>query len=289
MRYLKEYKEFNEDAATLNEQEESIWDNFKKSVLRFFTSDSKASNKNSKVAKDIDVINGPHMLYLPHQQGPTGAAKLVKIIKGKEKLDPTLRSNMLNNMPASYPGYNTVKTGKDKAAVMAFLLYQRDTWKKLEAEALKEIKEKVVYDIVGPVFDADYWTACQNYLTTLPENIEVRYHGAVPPNQLIPFYESAHVFICPSQSENFGHAFFEALSAGKPLITSRNTPWNQLQENQIGYNVNVDVVEISTAIRFFISMDNKEYTIWSHQAAEFAMQYEGVKQAELAYKKMFES
>lgn len=156
-------------------------------------------------------------------------------------------------------------------------------------QALKEIKVKVIYDIVGPVFDADYWTACQNYISTLPENIEVRYHGAVPPNQLIPFYESAHVFICPSQSENFGHAFFEALSAGKPLITSRNTPWNQLQENQIGYNVNVDVVEMATAIRFFASMDNKEYTIWSRQAAEFSMQYEGVKQAETAYKKMFES
>ena len=167
MRYLKEYKEFNENAAILNEQEEGIWDNFKKSVLRFFTSDPKASDKTSKVAKDIDVINGPHMLYLPHQQGPTGAAKLVKIIKGKEKLDPTLRSNMLNNMPASYPGYNTVKTGKDKAAVMAFLLYQRDTWKKLEAEALKEINDPKNVKVKRALFKIKPSSFPDHFLTTV--------------------------------------------------------------------------------------------------------------------------
>lgn len=130
MRYLKEYKEFNDYSERIDEQE-GIWDKFKKTVLDFFTSSPKAVVKKSVVSKTIDVISGNHMLYLPHQQGPTGASRLVNIVKGKDTLDPTLRNNLLNNIPRSYPGYNIVKTGKDKDAVRAFLMYQRDTWKKL--------------------------------------------------------------------------------------------------------------------------------------------------------------
>lgn len=166
MKYLKEYKEFNQEFTRMNEQE-GIWDKFKKTVLGFFTSNSKSTDKKSKTSKTMDVINGPHMLYLPHQQGPTGAAKLVKIIKGKEKLDPTLRSNMLNNMPSSYPGYNTVKTGKDRDAVMAFLMYQRDTWKKLESEAVKEIKNPKNAKIREALFGIKPSAFPNNFLTTV--------------------------------------------------------------------------------------------------------------------------
>jgi hypothetical protein len=137
MKYLKEYKEFTFDNS-INEQE-SLWDKFKNTILNFFTGSPKAKDPASNTAKTIDVISGPHMLYLPHQQGPTGAAKIIKIAKGLEKLDPQLRSNLLNNMPSSDPGYQTVKTGKDREAVIAFLKYEKDTWNKTEQEALKEI------------------------------------------------------------------------------------------------------------------------------------------------------
>ena len=137
MRYLKEYKDF-EFADQLNEQE-NMWDRFKSTILKFFTGNPKAKDPVSNTAKTIDVISGPHMLYLPHQQGPTGAAKIIKIAKGLEKLDAQLRSNLLNNMPQSDPGYQIVKTGKDKEAVIAFLKYQKNTWHQLEQEALKEI------------------------------------------------------------------------------------------------------------------------------------------------------
>jgi hypothetical protein len=166
MKYLKEYREFNHEFTGINEQE-GIWDKFKKTVLDFFTSKPSVVDKKPKTAKTIDVINGPHMLYLPHQQGPTGAAKLVNIIKGKEKLDSTLRGNMLNNMPSSYPGYNTVKTGKDKDAVTAFLMYQKDTWKKLESEALKEIKDPKNAKVKEALFNIRSSEFPNNFLTTV--------------------------------------------------------------------------------------------------------------------------
>jgi hypothetical protein len=166
MKYLKEYKEFNDHLERIDEQE-GIWGKFKNKVLDFFIRSPKAVDKKSKTSKTIEIINGPHMLYLPHQQGPTGAAKLVKIIKGKEKLDTTLRRNMLNNMPSTYTGYDVVKNGKDREAVMAFLMYQRDTWKKLEGEALKEIKDPKNSKVKDALFRIRSSEFPSNFLTTV--------------------------------------------------------------------------------------------------------------------------
>ena len=165
MRYLKEYKDF-EFADQLNEQE-NLWDRFKSTILNFFTEKPKAKDPVSNTAKTIDVISGPHMLYLPHQQGPTGAAKIIKIAKGLEKLDAQLRSNLLNNMPSSDPGYQTVKTGKDKEAVIAFLKYQKNTWHQLEQEALKEINNPKNAKVKAALFKVKPSNFPDHFLTTV--------------------------------------------------------------------------------------------------------------------------
>ena len=165
MKYLKEYKEFAFNNS-INEQE-SLWDKFKNTILNFFTGSPKAKDPASNAAKTIDVISGPHMLYLPHQQGPTGAAKIIKIAKGLEKLDQQLRSNMLTNMPASDPGYNTVKTGKDREAVMAFLIYQRDTWRRIEKEALREINNPKNAKVKQALFNIKPSSFPDHFLTTV--------------------------------------------------------------------------------------------------------------------------
>lgn len=166
MKYLKEYKEFTGKSIKIYEQE-GIWGKFKKTVLDFFSTSPEAVVKKSGVSKTIDVISGDHMMYLPHQQGPTGASRLVKIMQGKDALDPALRSNLLNNMPSSYPGYNIVKTGKDKDAVRTFLMYQRDTWKKLENEASKEINNPENAKIKTALNNIKFSEFPKNFLTTV--------------------------------------------------------------------------------------------------------------------------
>ena len=64
--------------------------------------------------------------------------------------------------------------------------------------------------------------------------------------------QAAQVFILPSKSGNFGHAIYEALSGGRPVITSHHTPCNELQESKAGINVSIDYsIEMSEAIHFF--------------------------------------
>jgi len=154
-------------------------------------------------------------------------------------------------------------------------------------KALSEIKVDIEYDICGSIYWPEYWAECLQLIKALPSNIKVNYHGAITPENLIPYYHNTNIFICPSQSENFGHAIFEAFSAGKPVITSFNTPWKNLEEKKIGINVSPKKDDIKKSVEFFCTMNSEEYMDWSHRAAEFARSNDIFLTAKKSYKEMF--
>ena len=155
-------------------------------------------------------------------------------------------------------------------------------------QAQGEIGFQIEYNIYGPVKDEVYWEQCLELIKELPSNIKVHYHGAVEPVAIKAALEDNHVFILPSKSENFGHSIFEALSAGRPVITSRNTPWNGLQSRGAGINVDGEnVTEIEEAIGFFLDMPPDELVKWSKAAHEHAVRSVDGDKIKEEYRQMF--
>jgi glycosyltransferase involved in cell wall biosynthesis len=158
----------------------------------------------------------------------------------------------------------------------------------LVLQALGRVTDEVEYDIYGPIKDEDYWDLCKEQMKSLPENIEVHYRKEIEPCRIKEVLEEAHVFVLPSKSENFGHALYEALSAGRPLITSYNTPWKGLLESAAGLNVSVnDTAGLENAIHFFAQMDNEEMNKWSRGAAAYAERKVDVEEIREEYGRMF--
>jgi glycosyltransferase involved in cell wall biosynthesis len=155
-------------------------------------------------------------------------------------------------------------------------------------EALAKNSEDLEYDIYGPVKDAAYWELCKEQIKSLPKNITVRYHGETEPNTIDKLLSESHVFIMPSESENFGHSIYEALSAGKPVITGKTTPWNELLQAKAGINVSNDIEEISKAISLFARMDNEEYKSFSAGAKSYIDQHTNEKEIDLQYRRLFQ-
>jgi glycosyltransferase involved in cell wall biosynthesis len=155
-------------------------------------------------------------------------------------------------------------------------------------QALEKVKSNIQYDVYGPVKDEDYRDACKAQIKKLPANISVVLHKEIEPRKVKEVLQEAHVFILPSKSENFGHALYEAMSAGRPVITSHFTPWNQLRNLRAGINVSLDDgQELSDAIDTFSFMDEEAFSQWHHGAVAYAEKAVDVEKIKKEYERMF--
>lgn len=155
-------------------------------------------------------------------------------------------------------------------------------------KALAGSKNKIVYTIYGPVKENDYWQQCKDQMQNLPSNVSVVYKGDLPSEEVGAALHNQHVFILPSKSENFGHAIYEALTAGKPVITSHGTPWNGLKEANAGLNISPENdYELSEAICFFAAADQTVLDQWSVAARDYAVRLIDVPAITEQYRAMF--
>jgi glycosyltransferase involved in cell wall biosynthesis len=159
----------------------------------------------------------------------------------------------------------------------------------LVLKALRQCKEEIEYIICGPVYVREYWQNCEELISQLPPNIKVNYVGSVPNEQVRYLLRDAHVFICPSKSENYGHAIVEALSAGKPVIISHNTPWHLLKEQRSGLNSDLNEASLANAISFFAAMDNTVYSDWVNGAGDYVKRHVNMDSIRKGYNNMFSS
>ena len=157
----------------------------------------------------------------------------------------------------------------------------------LVLEALNNCKDKIVYNIYGPIKDDLYWQKCKEAIADLPSNINVQYKGEIDPISVSDILSKHHLFIMPSKSENFGHSIAEALSVGRPVITSHNTAWNNLEIYKAGLNTDLNVESISRCISFFSNLNELEYNEYVRGAKCYSKENSNESETIKAYKKMF--
>jgi len=153
---------------------------------------------------------------------------------------------------------------------------------------LKEIPSVVKLSIVGNLEDKFFWGKCTEIIGELPSNISVKYLGEIPNHQLPSVFAKHHIFILPTKGENFGHAIFEALSQGKPVLISNQTPWRNLQKMHAGWDVSLKQPHLFwEAIEQAVSFDQEEYNKWSRNAWEYASNYTSQLHLRNDYIKLF--
>jgi glycosyltransferase involved in cell wall biosynthesis len=107
---------------------------------------------------------------------------------------------------------------------------------------------------------AEYWQQCESIINDLPPNITVTYRGEIPAENIKARLIKSHLFILPTQGENFGHAIFEAFGAARPVLISDQTPWRTLQEKKAGADIGLQHPEKWIAeLEKFIQMEQHEF------------------------------
>ncbi len=134
------------------------------------------------------------------------------------------------------PSSNEAVTG---APLRLIYLSRIDRKKNLDyaLNVLRSTKGSIEFDIYGPVNDETYWRVCQSIIAEMPGNIQVRYRGVIA-NAAVPTLLAGYdAFFLPTHGENFGHAIFDALAVGLPVLISDQTPWRDLERLEAGWSL----------------------------------------------------
>ena len=156
-------------------------------------------------------------------------------------------------------------------------------------EALVRAKGDIALDIVATREDADYWRKCKKLISKLQFKVDIESYIDLPHAKIKPLLEKAHLFVLPTEGENFGHAIFEALAVGCPVLISDQTPWRNLESKKAGIDLPLsDLSGFTKAIQTFVDMGDDEWQEYRNGALALARDYENNLEAVSQYKQLFE-
>jgi glycosyltransferase involved in cell wall biosynthesis len=209
----------------------------------------------------------------------------IKAAKGKTVFvapDLPAKSILPNYMQSRKP---EKKTNKLRLIFMSRISAKKNL--KWFLDILLQTTENISIDIVGPIEDENYWNECSAIINVFPDNIKCNYLGSIPNNEVTEQMIDYDFFVLPTLSENFGHVFLEALSAGCPLITTNRTPWLSLAEKNIGWDLPLESPKLwRETLKKCAEMGNAEYQKLSSSARKFAVDFLADKEIENATRKV---
>ena len=131
----------------------------------------------------------------------------------------------------------------------------------------KSVKEKVksegdwvcelVYTVNGE-FEKEYESRVKARVKKLGLGDQFIFTGALDDEAKWKSYGRSNLFVLPTYSENFGIVVAEALWAGVPVITTRGTPWKDLEEHKCGWWIDIGVESLADALAVAMSHDDAQ-------------------------------
>jgi glycosyltransferase involved in cell wall biosynthesis len=149
--------------------------------------------------------------------------------------DVRVAADLTDAVPAGPPARLQASVGTLRVCFLSRITPKKNL--DFALRVLADVTAQVDFTIYGPIEDNAYWATCQAAIARLPPNVQARYGGEVLPALVRQTLGLHELFFFPTRAENFGHVIFEALSAGLPVLTSDQTPWNDLASHGAGQAV----------------------------------------------------
>jgi len=185
-------------------------------------------------------------------------------------------ARMLSSSDAGNRHHDAVRPKKVPGNAAFVFLSRVDRMKNLDLalKMLSKLNASVTFDIYGPVGQDGYWEECRALIAEMDANVTCRYHGPVPQSEVAATLSRYHYLLLPTRGENFGHVILESLQVGTPVIISTETPWKDLQEKGIGWDLPVNEAERwQHALNQCVQTSGDDFLAMSLRATEFALAY----------------
>jgi glycosyltransferase involved in cell wall biosynthesis len=137
---------------------------------------------------------------------------------------------------------------------------------------LQRVRQQVRFDVYGPAEDQDYWAECKCVAAALPANVVFKYCGILQPLEVTLTLAKYDLFLLLTLGENYGHVIAEALCAGLPILISDTTPWRNLQQMNLGWDIPLNQPDRFVAcIEECSAKPADEYDKWRHDIRQWAI------------------
>ena len=147
---------------------------------------------------------------------------------------------------------------------------------------------RIRLDIWGPIEDEEYAAECRRAAQAAPASVTIRWCGDLRHEDVAPLMRDYDALLLPTLGENFGHAIFEALSCGLPVVTSDRTPWRELQRLGIGADLPLDREDAFVdEVRRLRDMTGEAYAALRERCVAFAVEWRREHDGVEAHRRMF--
>lgn len=173
-----------------------------------------------------------------------------------------------------HPGLRLKMPGELHLVSVARIAPEKNT--KFALEILREYKGqgKILFDMYGPVYNDKYWEECKAVIAQMPATVSVSYKGSLEKEKVHQTLQQYHALFMPTKGENFGHIILESFLAGCVVLISNQTPWKNLAEKEVGYDIPLeDTAAYHAAITSLLDLDQEQFNRFSGNASQFAAAY----------------
>ena len=180
--------------------------------------------------------------------------------------------NMFNpSMPSQVVKANKMP-GLLRAVFVSRISPKKNTYGALNI--LKGVRKDVELHIYGYVDDVAYWEECRKIISELPGNVKVYYYGAIDHQLIFSEMSKYDVLFLPTFGENFGHVILEAMTCGLPAVISDRTPWRNLADLGVGWDLPLGRPDLFVRIlEYCAEMDQVSYHAMSENARRYASKF----------------
>ena len=135
-----------------------------------------------------------------------------------------------------------------------------EAWGKVVSGGVGEWRSwnvELVYTVSGEL-EKEYEAKVKARVKGLGLEDQFIFTGALNDDEKWDAYARADLFVLPTYSENFGIVVAEALWAGVPVVTTKGTPWAELDEKHCGWWIDIGVEPLIDALKEAMSLDDTQ-------------------------------
>ncbi len=202
---------------------------------------------------------------------------------------PNAEIHIGEDIPVHEQGASRAPKKADSLRVLFLSRIARNKNLDLVIRVLGSVTVPVRVTIAGPVKDEEYWRRCRESMRQLPESITVEYVGPIDPARVGESYGTHDVLFLPTLGENYGWVIDEALAAGCPVLISDRTPWRNLAESGVGWDLPLgDEAAFARVLEEVYRMGPEQHGRMSARASAWVRERDTAKHAAEAQRGIFE-